>query len=110
ISKKEQKGRMKERRENPLKQWKISPIDEVAVKHWDDYSKARDAMLTGTHSEWAPWTVVDANKKRLLRINVIRDLLNRLDYEGKNGKLVEPDRDIVMPFDETLIEEGKLSK
>ncbi len=110
ISKKEQKARMKERRENPLKQWKISPIDEVAVKHWDDYSKARDAMLTGTHSKWAPWTVIDANKKRLLRINVIRDLLNRLDYEGKNGKLVEPDRDIVMPFDETLIEEGKLSK
>ena len=110
ISKKEQKARMKERRENPLKQWKISPIDEVAVKHWDDYSKARDAMLTGTHSEWAPWTVVDANKKRLLRINVIRDLLSRIDYEGKNGKRIEPDPDIVMPFDDKLIEKGKLSK
>ena len=110
ISKKEQKTRMKERRDNPLKQWKISPVDEVAIKHWDDYSNARDDMLKGTHSKWAPWTVIDANRKRLLRINVIRDLLSRIDYEGKDGKLIEPDPEIVMPFTEELIEEGKLAK
>ena len=110
ISKKEQKARMAERRKNPLKQWKISPIDEVAVKHWDDYSGARDAMLARTHSIWAPWTVINADKKRLLRINVIRDLLSRIDYEGKNGKLIVPDPDIVMPFGEELIKEGKLAK
>ena len=65
ISKEEQKNRLKDREKDPLKQWKISPIDMVAQKHWDDYSEARNEMLLKTNFKHAPWFVVDAVDKKL---------------------------------------------
>ena len=59
-------------------QWKRSPIDEVAVKHWDDYSEARNQMFARTSSPLSPWIVVRADDKRSTRLNVIRDLIARL--------------------------------
>ena len=106
ISKPEQKKRLAARRADPLKQWKISPIDHVALKHWRDYSRARDAMLTRTHSLQAPWTVVRADDKRHARLNVIRDLLSRIDYDGKDIATAAPDRRIVMPFEPALLTSG----
>jgi polyphosphate kinase 2 len=97
INKEEQAARLKSREKDPLKQWKISPIDEQAQKKWDDYSSARDAMLKKTSSKVAPWTVVDANDKKLTHLNLIRDLLSRLDYPGKEKKLLSLDSKIVMP-------------
>ncbi|MBU6397900.1 MAG: polyphosphate kinase 2, partial [Rhodospirillales bacterium] len=64
ISRKEQKKRLEARRDDPLKQWKISPIDEKALRHFDDYTKARNAMLLATDSAAAPWVVVQANDKK----------------------------------------------
>ena len=109
IDKKEQAERLEARREDPLKQWKISPIDQVAQEKWDDYTKARDTMFARTHTLQSPWTLVCANDKKAARLNVIRDILNRVDYEGKKSKLVIPDVEIVMPFSPELYKLGKIS-
>jgi polyphosphate kinase len=102
ITKHEQKERLASRRKDPLKQWKLSPIDSKAPKLWKDYSKARDAMLERTHNAIAPWTIVRADDKEHARLNIIRDILWRLDYPGRHRKLRRPDPEIVMTFDPTL--------
>jgi len=94
-----QQARLEERRQNPLKQWKISPIDAVALEHWDSYTSHRDAMLQRTHSAMSPWTVVDNNDKQTGRINAISDLLERLHYDDKDHALLQPDRDKVFRYD-----------
>lgn len=76
--------RFHDRRHNPLKSWKLSPIDIKAMSKWDDYTKARDKMLTATDSSHAPWTVVRSNDKRRARINAIRHVLLNMEYEGKD--------------------------
>lgn len=98
ISHDEQEARLQERQDNPLKQWKISPIDAVALDNWDNYTRHRDAMLERTHSALSPWTVVNNNDKRSGRINVISDLLERLPYQGKNHSLLQPDREQVFRY------------
>jgi len=74
----EQEERFAERREDPLKRWKLSPIDVEARRRYADYTAAREAMLAATHSGWAPWTLVDFNDQRQGRITLIRNLLDRL--------------------------------
>ncbi|HQT21120.1 MAG TPA: polyphosphate kinase 2 [Polynucleobacter sp.] len=91
ISKEEQAKRLKDREKDPLKQWKISPIDQQAQKKWDAYSKARDQMLKHTNTADAPWTVISANDKKLAHLNLIRDLLSRMDYSKKDKKLLKVD-------------------
>ncbi|HEX2591874.1 MAG TPA: polyphosphate kinase 2 [Rhizomicrobium sp.] len=98
IDRKEQKERLEERRDDPLKRWKISPIDEAAQKKWSDYSKARDAMFRHTSHPAAPWHVVRADVKKIARLNILRDLLDSFRYPGKSGKRVRPDREIVFPW------------
>jgi len=91
ISKSEQEKRLAARREDPLKQWKLSAVDNQAIKRWKAYSAARDEMLARTHSVAAPWIVVRADHKRRARISLIRDLLTRLgEAEGKNAGLPDP--------------------
>ena len=109
ISKAEQRTRLADRRKDPLKQWKISPVDNVALKHWQAYSDARDEMLIRTGTPHAPWHVVNANDKRTARIHLIRDLLSRIDYRGKPKDGIHADPRIVTPFDPSLIESGRLA-
>jgi polyphosphate kinase 2 len=96
IDKKEQAQRLENRKADPLKQWKTSPIDEQAQDKWDAYSIARDLMLTQTSSKKAPWTVVNANSKRHTHLNLIRDLLSRENYPAKVQKILGVDPEIVM--------------
>ena len=110
ISKTEQVRRLEERQRDPLKQWKSSPIDAVAVKHWKAYSEARDAMLLRTHTAVAPWRIVRADNKRLARLNLMRDILSRLHYAGKKNKLVQPDTDIVFEFTPDCIDARRLAR
>ena len=110
IDKDEQASRLAERHRDPLKQWKNSPIDAVAVKHWKGYSAARDAMLLRTHTAIAPWHIVRANNKRLTRLNLIRDILSRLHYAGKKNKLVQPDPDIAFEFTPDCIQSRRLAR
>jgi polyphosphate kinase 2 len=94
ISKKEQKLRLESRENDPLKQWKISPIDQQAQKKWNAYSTYRNAMLLKTSTAEAPWTIVRANNKKQAHLNLIRDLLSRIHYAGKDKKITVPDQGI----------------
>ena len=110
ISKAEQTRRLKDRKSDPLKQWKISPIDDQAIKHWKGYSLARNEMLARTHNPVAPWTLVRADDKQLARLNIIKDLLGRLHYANKDKRLIQPDPQIVFPYDVANLENGQLAK
>jgi len=109
ISKNEQKKRLKERQQDPLKQWKVSPIDKAAQKHWHEYSEARNIMLARTHHLAAPWTVVRADDKQVARINIIKDMLFRLDYRGKEEALILPDSDIIFNYEEAYLLNGMIA-
>ena len=110
IGKDEQTRRLAERKRDPLKQWKSSPVDAVALKHWKAYSVARDAMLLRTHTAVAPWRIVRADDKRLARLNLMRDILSRLHYAGKKNKLVQPDSDIAFEFTPDCIDAKRLAR
>ena len=110
INKDEQARRLADRERDPLEQWKPSPIDAVAVKHWKAYSKARDAMQSGTHMAQAPWHIVRADSKRLARLNLIRSILSRLDYAGKKSRLVDPGPHIAFTFTSDYINGRRLHR
>jgi len=74
----QQEERFAERLKDPLKRWKLSPIDVEARKHYEDYTRAREAMLKATHTAHAPWTLVDFNDQKRGRVALIRDLLKHL--------------------------------
>jgi polyphosphate kinase 2 len=100
ISREEQKERLKERAEDPLKQWKLSPVDAKAQKNWKHYSAARDQMFHRSSHAEAPWRIVKADVKKVARLELIRDLLASFDYDGKSKKLTRPDSSIVFPWSE----------
>jgi polyphosphate kinase 2 len=98
ISQGEQVRRLESRASDPLKQWKLSPLDKEAPKHWEDYTIATIDTFRRTDSEHAPWWFVNNNAKRLGRINVIRHVLELLPYDSKDHDVVQPPRpDIVAP-------------
>ena len=109
ISKEEQKRRLKDRRIDPLKQWKISPIDAVAVEHWDDYSAARNEMFARTHNAITPWHVVRADDKKRARLNVIRHLMSRVDCPDKDEHAANPDPEIVFAYDDKHLSSGAIA-
>jgi polyphosphate kinase 2 len=88
IGREMQLKRFHDRRHDPLKVWKLSPMDIAALNKWGDYSDKRDRMLKETHTDNAPWTVIRANDKRRARINLIRHILTTLDYEGKDKQAI----------------------
>jgi len=88
IGREMQLKRFHDRRHNPLKIWKLSPIDYAALAQWDDYSAARDAMLEATDSKVAPWTIVLANDKKRAHLAVIRHMLSSLKYRGRDKAAV----------------------
>ncbi|MCW5706994.1 polyphosphate kinase 2 [Shinella sp.] len=96
IGREMQLKRFHDRRHDPLKVWKLSPMDIAALNKWGDYTDKRDRMLKETHTDHAPWIVIRANDKRRARINLIRHILGTLDYEGKDEKAIgEIDKKIV---------------
>ncbi|MEO6226152.1 MAG: polyphosphate kinase 2 [Sphingomicrobium sp.] len=74
----EQEKRLAKRLDSPTKRWKLSPVDVAAREHYRDYTDAREAMLTATHKDFAPWTLVDFNDQRRGRLTLLRDLLDRV--------------------------------
>ena len=110
ISKDEQAGRLEERRTDPLKTLKTSPLDAEAQKRWDAYSEARNGMLTQTHSKFAPWTVVLADKKKPARLAVIRHILRTFAPKEITKGIEAPDKDILFTFTPKAIKDGRLAK
>jgi polyphosphate kinase len=74
----QQEERFADRLDDPLKRWKLSPVDLAAREKYDDYTKAREAMLKATHTDRAPWTLIDFNDQRTGRLTLVRNLLDRL--------------------------------
>ena len=80
VSPDEQERRFRGRMENPLKRWKLSPMDLESISRWDDYSRAKDDMLAATDTDIAPWTVVESEDKRRARLNTIAHLLDTVPW------------------------------
>jgi polyphosphate kinase 2 len=110
ISRAEQARRLEDRRADPLKQWKISPIDEVSLQHWDAYSAARNEMFGRTSTGAAPWFVVRADNKRRARLNVIRHLLAQIDYPERDDSIAVPQADVVFEFTPDKLDDGSIAK
>lgn len=109
ITRDEQEKRLSQRKKDPLRQWKMSPIDAKAQKHWVHYSEARDVMLTRTHSVIAQWIIMKADDKHAARLNVIRDALLRCDFHDKRGHGEIPDPNVVFLFDEMHLRNGRIA-
>ncbi|BAF71649.1 polyphosphate kinase 2 [Sulfurovum sp. NBC37-1] len=96
ISKEEQAKRFHERQVNPLKNYKISPIDIKAQELWDKYTIAKYSMLLASHTEHAPWAIINSDIKKNARINVIKHILSSFEYEGKSSEIdLTPDQSIL---------------
>jgi len=100
ISKQEQKTRFSSRLENPLKRWKFSPVDQKGQELWNRYTFYKEEMFSKTHTAFSPWILVKANNKERARLESIRYVLSRFDYEGKSKAqtTVLPDPNIVMRY------------
>ncbi len=108
VGRDEQRRRIKSRKTDPLKNWKLSPMDRVSMDRWDDYTKARDGMFLITHTAHAPWTVIRSDDKKRARLGAIRHVLNQIPYAGKDSKVVaSPDPLIVGSADEMFPLEGR---
>ena len=87
VSREEQFRRFQKRRVDPLKQWRLSPIDLASLDKWDDYTEAKEAMFFYTDTADAPWTVVKSDDKKRARINAMRHILSQIDYPNKDHKI-----------------------
>ncbi len=97
VSKKEQEKRFKARETDPLRQYKLSPVDKESQKLWDEYSLAKYMMLSATHTEAAPWTIIKSDNKKKARINCIKHILSFVDYPNKiDKKDIKVDSDIIV--------------
>jgi len=96
VSRNEQFRRFQQRRNDPLKQWKLSPIDLASLDKWESYTEAKEAMFFYTDTADAPWTVIKSDCKKRARINAMRFVLNKLDYPKK-------DKDIALPPDHLIV-------
>ncbi|WP_299927612.1 polyphosphate kinase 2 [uncultured Pelagimonas sp.] len=90
VTQDEQRSRFESRETDPLKQWKLSPIDKASLGKWDDYTEAKEAMFFYTNTADAPWTVVKSNDKKRARLNCMRHFLSTLDYPGKDLSIAKP--------------------
>ena len=96
ISDQEQQLRFLIRIHDPLKQWKLSPMDLQSRVRWEDYTVAKEEMFARTNIPEAPWSIVEGNDKKRARLGAIRHVLTTVDYEGKDTEVVgEPDPKIV---------------
>ncbi len=88
VTQAEQRIRFIIRQVDPVRQWKLSPIDLESLDKWDDYTEAKEAMIRSTDTEWAPWTTIRSNDKKRARVNAMQHFLSRFDYDGKDVEVV----------------------
>ncbi len=106
IGREMQCKRFHDRRHDPLKSWKISPVDLKAIARWEEFSDAAVRMITETHTGHAPWTVIRANDKRRLRINAIRHVVANIDYDGKDNKAIAEIDERIVGFGPDFLKMG----
>lgn len=88
VSREEQKARFASRENDPLKQWKLSPVDKASLNKWDDYTLAKEAMFFNTDIAEAPWIVIKSDCKKRARLNAMRYVLNKMSYENKDSSQI----------------------
>lgn len=99
ITKDEQLKRFEERKENPLKRWKFSPVDKQGQALWDKYTHYKSEMFSKTHTAYSPWMMIKTNDKQVARLEAIRHVISQFDYEGKTSKIsLTPDPNVVMRY------------
>jgi polyphosphate kinase 2 (PPK2 family) len=107
VTRGEQRTRFTLRRVDPVKQWKLSPLDLASLDKWDAYTEAKERMFRSTHTRHAPWTVVKSNDKKRARLAAMRHVLSLYDYDEKDTELVaEPDPLILGPASR-IFEQGE---
>ena len=107
VSRNEQFRRFQARRQDPLKQWKLSPIDMASLDKWDRYTEAKEAMFFYTDTADAPWTVVKSDCKKRARINAMRFFLDSLDYPSKDRQVVTPPNPLIVGSAANIYEKGE---
>lgn len=111
VSKDEQAARFKARETDPLKQYKLSPVDKESQRLWNEYSLAKFMMLSATHTEAAPWTIIKSDNKKKARINCIKHILNFVEYPDKiDKKDIKVDKNIVVYGRDEAISMEKMFK
>ena len=90
MTRQEQMSRFTSRETDPLKRWKLSPVDRASMDRWDDYTEAKEAMFFYTDTADAPWTVIRSNDKKRARLNCMRHFLAQLDYPNKDPDVATP--------------------
>jgi polyphosphate kinase 2 len=104
VSKKEQAKRFKERRTDPLKQYKLSPVDQKAQELWDEYTDAKRTMLQQTHTDSSPWVIIRSNNKKSALINAIKYILNQIEYPDKaEASQLQPNEKILTDGSKELV-------
>ncbi len=100
VTKDEQLRRFKSRIESPLKKWKFSLVDEEGQNKWDLYTQYKDQMFAHTHTTSSPWIIIKTNNKKEARLESLRHVLSRFDYDfkGNSGTTLLPDPNIVKPY------------
>jgi len=107
VSRNEQYRRFQMRRGDPLKQWKLSPIDLASLDKWKDYTEAKEAMFFYTDTADAPWTVIKSDCKKRARINAMRHILYNLNYPNKDTNVVIPPDELIVGSAEHIYEKGE---
>ena len=106
IAKEEQKKRFDARLENPLKQWKFSPVDEKGQSLWKEYTFHKEQMFSKTHTNFSPWIIVKANDKKQARLESIRYVLSQFNYDrkGESGISLLPDPNVLMRYHRSVVQ------
>ena len=107
VSRNEQFRRFQARRHDPLKQWKLSPIDMASLDKWQNYTEAKEAMFFYTDTADAPWTVVKSDCKKRARINAMRFVLNALEYPNKDKNVATPPDPLIVGSAKYIYETGE---
>jgi polyphosphate kinase len=107
VSRREQRTRFIVRQIDPVRQWKLSPTDLASLDRWDDYTAAKEAMFAATDTEYAPWTVIRSNDKKRARLEALRVVLHRLDYEDKDAEVVRRPDPLVVVAAADLLESDR---
>ena len=100
VTQHEQRTRFAIRQLDPVRQWKLSPMDIASLDKWEDYTEAKEQMFLRTDTDWAPWMTIKSNDKKRARINAMRYFLNQFEYDGK-------DTDVVFAPDPNIVRRGR---
>jgi polyphosphate kinase 2 len=107
VTRDEQRRRFKSRETDPLKRWKLSPIDQASLDKWDEYTEAKEAMFFYTDTADAPWVIVKSNDKKRARLNCMQHFLASLPYPGKNLKVVQGADPLIVGTTDHVIGRGQ---